>query len=91
MNRNWQALHDGLADMGERFILPESIPHSDSSWFGFLLTVREDTGSSVILQVPTGLCGIPSGWVSIRGCRGKWWHTWYKQYLNFQGEGQLYV
>ena len=42
--RNWQMLHDGLADMGERFILPEATPHSDPSWFGFLLTVREDTG-----------------------------------------------
>ena len=42
--RNWQALHDGLAYMGERFILPEATPHSDPSWFGFLLTVREDAG-----------------------------------------------
>ena len=42
--RNWQALHDGLAYMSERFILPEATPHSDPSWFGFLLTVREDAG-----------------------------------------------
>ncbi len=42
--RNWQALHDGLAYMSKRFILPEATQHSDPSWFGFLLTVREDAG-----------------------------------------------
>ena len=42
--RNWQYLKDGLADLEEFFILPEAIPGSDPSWFGFLVTVREEAG-----------------------------------------------
>jgi CDP-6-deoxy-D-xylo-4-hexulose-3-dehydrase len=44
--RNWKALRDGLADLADTFILPEPTPDSDPSWFGFLLTVREDAGFS---------------------------------------------
>ena len=44
--RNWRLLRDGLADLGERFILPEPTENSDPSWFGFLLTVRKDAGFS---------------------------------------------
>jgi len=44
--RNWQFLRDGLADLGESFILPEATENSDPSWFGFLLTVREGAGFS---------------------------------------------
>ncbi len=40
--RNWKHLHDGLADMGDRFILPEPTENSDPSWFGFLLTIRDN-------------------------------------------------
>lgn len=38
--RNWQQLYDGLKVFEEFLILPEPTPHSDPSWFGFLLTVR---------------------------------------------------
>ena len=38
--RNWRLLRDGLQQFEGFFILPEPTPHSDPSWFGFLLTVR---------------------------------------------------
>jgi CDP-4-dehydro-6-deoxyglucose reductase, E1 len=40
--RNWKLLREGLARHEEFFVLPEPTPESDPSWFGFLLTVRED-------------------------------------------------
>ncbi len=39
--RNWQLLRDGLADLSDIFMLPQPAANSDSSWFGFLLTVRD--------------------------------------------------
>jgi CDP-6-deoxy-D-xylo-4-hexulose-3-dehydrase len=44
--RNWQILRNGLMDLSDKFILPEAAPDSNPSWFGFLLTVRENTGFS---------------------------------------------
>lgn len=44
--KNWNLLREGLADLGERFVLPEADRHSDPSWFGFLLTVRDGAGFS---------------------------------------------
>ena len=44
--KNWRLLREGLAELADRFILPEPTPDSDPSWFGFLLTVREDAGFS---------------------------------------------
>jgi CDP-4-dehydro-6-deoxyglucose reductase, E1 len=38
--KNWKMLRDGLADLGDYFILPEPTQNSDPSWFGFMLTVR---------------------------------------------------
>ncbi|MFQ5421334.1 MAG: DegT/DnrJ/EryC1/StrS family aminotransferase, partial [Anaerolineae bacterium] len=38
--RNWQLLREGLSQFEQFFMLPEPTPHSDPSWFGFLLTVR---------------------------------------------------
>ncbi|MDT8367124.1 MAG: lipopolysaccharide biosynthesis protein RfbH [bacterium] len=42
--RNWSFLREGLAELEDRFILPEPTADSDPSWFGFLLTVRKDAG-----------------------------------------------
>lgn len=39
---NWQILRDGLDDVQEALILPEATANSEPSWFGFLLTVKED-------------------------------------------------
>lgn len=40
--RNWQQLYDGLKAFEEFLVLPEPAPHSDPSWFGFLLAVRPE-------------------------------------------------
>jgi CDP-6-deoxy-D-xylo-4-hexulose-3-dehydrase len=37
---NFRALHEGLRDLEEFFILPEATPGSDPSWFGFPIAVR---------------------------------------------------
>ena len=42
--RNWKMLREGLADLSGVFILPEAFTEADPSWFGFLLTVREEAG-----------------------------------------------
>jgi CDP-4-dehydro-6-deoxyglucose reductase, E1 len=39
--RNWQALYDGLRPLEEYFLLPQTTPYSEPSWFGFPLTIRE--------------------------------------------------
>ncbi len=42
--RNWKALRDGLAGLSDKFIFSDATPDSDPSWFGFLLTVKENAG-----------------------------------------------
>jgi len=39
---NYAALREGLAGAQNHFVLPETTPNSDPSWFGFPLMVRED-------------------------------------------------
>ncbi|MBB6252926.1 lipopolysaccharide biosynthesis protein RfbH [Nitrospirillum iridis] len=41
--RNFDLLTQGLADLQDVLILPEATPHSNPSWFGYPITVRENT------------------------------------------------
>lgn len=43
---NWKYLRDGLAEIADKIIMPEPAPGSDPSWFGFLMTIRHDSGLS---------------------------------------------
>jgi CDP-6-deoxy-D-xylo-4-hexulose-3-dehydrase len=38
---NWRRLREAFAAFEEDLVLPEPTPHSDPSWFGFMLTVRD--------------------------------------------------
>ncbi len=38
--RNWAYLRSGLNDLEEFLLMPEAVPNSDPSWFGFALTVK---------------------------------------------------
>ena len=38
--RNWAYLRSGLNDLEELLLMPEAVPDSDPSWFGFALTVK---------------------------------------------------
>jgi CDP-6-deoxy-D-xylo-4-hexulose-3-dehydrase len=40
---NWQYLYDGLMDLSDYFILPEATLGSDPSWFGFALTIKNNS------------------------------------------------
>ncbi|MDZ4655338.1 MAG: lipopolysaccharide biosynthesis protein RfbH [Coriobacteriia bacterium] len=42
--RNWAQLRKALDPLADVLVLPEPTPGSDPSWFGFLMTVRENTG-----------------------------------------------
>lgn len=44
--RNWLYLRKKLQDFGHYFILPAATQNSDPSWFGFLLTIRNNAGFS---------------------------------------------
>lgn len=39
---NWMLLKDGLKSLQDKLILPEPTINSDPSWFGFLLTIKEN-------------------------------------------------
>jgi len=39
---NWNLLREKLNCLSDKLILPEPSPNSDPSWFGFLMTVRDD-------------------------------------------------
>jgi CDP-6-deoxy-D-xylo-4-hexulose-3-dehydrase len=41
---NWELLHDGLKQFEEHLILPSATTGSEPSWFGFVITVRDEAG-----------------------------------------------
>ena len=41
---NWARLRKALEAAGDRLILPEAAENSDPSWFGFLMSVRPESG-----------------------------------------------
>ena len=47
---NWQRLHDGLKDLGDKLILPEPCPNSRPSWFGFMLTCKDGVSRNKLVQ-----------------------------------------
>jgi len=50
---NWAFFRKALADLGDRFVLPEATAGSDPCWFGFLLTFVETRRSPAMTS-----CGI---------------------------------
>ncbi len=43
---NWNRLHKALEDIQDKVILPEAAENSAPSWFGFLITVKDEAGVS---------------------------------------------
>ncbi|MCR4760940.1 MAG: lipopolysaccharide biosynthesis protein RfbH, partial [Oscillospiraceae bacterium] len=43
---NWRRLHEILAPYQEKLILPEPAENSEPSWFGFLISVKPESGIS---------------------------------------------
>ena len=43
---NWERLHKALEPLADKLILPEPAQGSDPSWFGFLISVRPESGIS---------------------------------------------
>ncbi len=43
---NWDRLYNGLTPLKDKLILPEPADNSVPSWFGFLITVKENAGKS---------------------------------------------
>ncbi len=41
---NWNRLHDLLVSISDRVILPEAAPDSRPSWFGFLISIKPESG-----------------------------------------------
>jgi CDP-6-deoxy-D-xylo-4-hexulose-3-dehydrase len=47
---NWKRLYEGLKDTQDTLILPEAAPHSNPSWFGFLITCQEGISKNKLVR-----------------------------------------
>ncbi len=47
---NFEKLYTLIADLDDRFILPQALPGSRPSWFGFLLTCRDGTDRNAVVR-----------------------------------------
>ena len=47
---NFETLRAMTADLSDRFLLPQALPGSRPSWFGFLLTCREGVSRASVVQ-----------------------------------------
>ena len=47
---NFERLHKALEGLEDRLILPEAAPNSRPSWFGFLITCKEGTDRTKVVQ-----------------------------------------
>lgn len=43
---NYKRLYEGLKKHSAKIILPEATPHAEPSWFGFLITMKQEAGIS---------------------------------------------
>ncbi|MBU2025197.1 DegT/DnrJ/EryC1/StrS family aminotransferase, partial [Patescibacteria group bacterium] len=43
---NWHYLYEGLKDLENYFILPQATLNSEPSWFGFLITLKDNQSFS---------------------------------------------
>lgn len=41
---NWERLRNNLLPIQDKLVLPEPVENSDPSWFGFLITLQENSG-----------------------------------------------
>lgn len=47
---NWKRLYEGLYDCQDKLILPEPEPNSVPSWFGFIMTVKENVDCVTVVK-----------------------------------------
>lgn len=47
---NWARLHDALECVEDKIILPKAAQNSEPSWFGFLITLKENTDREKVVR-----------------------------------------
>jgi CDP-6-deoxy-D-xylo-4-hexulose-3-dehydrase len=47
---NWQRLYEGLKDLQDALLLPETAPYAKPSWFGFLITCKAGVSRNKLVR-----------------------------------------